>query len=112
MESILIILTVISILIWTIILLVSLKVIKFFNNSGAIAKIDFTTNKISAVNIGGEYYIKVFSLVNPKLRRILNKHNFGAGDAISISLVCVPKLKMGIVYNIKHITNGAQNLTA
>ena len=34
------------------------------------------------------------------------------GDAISISLVCVPKLKMGIVYNIKHITNGAQNLTA
>ena len=112
MESILIILTVIATLIWIIILLSWLKVIEFFNNSGAIAKIDFTTNKISAVNISGKYYIKVFSLVNPKLRRIINTHNFGTGDIISISLVYVPELKIGIVYNIKHITNEVQGLTA
>ncbi len=112
MESILIILTVIATLIWIIVLLSWLKVIEFFNDSGAIAEIDFTTKKISAVNIGGKYYIKVFSLVNPKLRKIINTHNFGYGDAISISLVCVPKLKIGIVYNLKHITNEAQGLTA
>ena len=63
------------------------------------------------MNIGGKYYIKVFSLVNPKLRKIINTHNFGYGDAISISLICIPKLKIGIVYNIKHIPNKMQDLT-
>ena len=110
MESILIILIVIVTLIWIIVLLSWLKVIEFFNNSGAIAKIDFTTNKISAVNIGGKYYIKVLSLVNAKLRRIINTHNFGYGDAINISLACVPKLKIGIVYNLKHIPNGIKKI--
>ena len=110
MESILIILTVIATLIWIIILLSWLKVIEFFNDSGILNEIDFTTKKISAVNIGGNY-IKVFSLVNAKLRRIINTHNFGAGDAISISLVYVPELKIGIVYNIKHIQNEVQGLT-
>ena len=111
MELILIILTVIATLIWIIVLLSWLKVIEFFNDSGILNEIDFTTKKISVVNIDGKY-IKVFSLVNPKLRKIINTHNFGTGDIISISLVYVPELKIGIVYNIKHITNEVQGLTA
>lgn len=109
MELILIILTVISILIWIIVLLSWLKVIEFFSISGDIAKIDLTTDKILSVKIDGKY-IKVFSLVNPKLRRIINTHNFGYGDDISISLACVPKLKIGIVYNLKHIPNGIKKI--
>ena len=106
MKAILIISTVMAALIWTIALLTSLGVIEFFNNRGTLAEIDFTIDKISAVNIDGKYYIKVFSLVNPKLRRIIHTHSFGAGDIMGISLVYIPKLKIGIVYNIKHIPNG------
>jgi hypothetical protein len=102
MKTILIILTVITILIWIIILLISLKIIEIFTNNGILDEIDFTTKKISAVNIGGNY-IKVFSLVNTKLRKIINTHNFGAGDIISISLIYIPLLNIGIVYQIRHI---------
>lgn len=98
METVLIILTLIVLIT---LLLVSLEVIKVFNNQGTLGEIDFTMNKISFVNINGEL-IKVFSLSNKKLRRIINTHFFGAGDIMYISMVYIPKLKIGVVYNIKH----------
>lgn len=104
MKTILIILTVIAILIWIIILLISLKIIEIFTNSGTLTKMDFATNKISFINIDDKHHIKIiFSLVNTKLNKIINMHNFGSNDIIKISLIYIPLLNIGIVYQIHHI---------
>lgn len=90
------------IVIWLFIVSLEFGLIRCRRCSGRIAEINFTAEKISAVNIDGEY-LNVLSLANWKLRKIIKTHTFGAGDIISISFIYIPKLKIGLVYNVKHI---------
>ena len=92
----------ILIVIWLFIVSLEFGLIRCRRLSGRIAEINFTAEKISAINIDGEY-LNVLSLANRKLRKIIKTHTFGAGDIISISFIHIPKLKIGLVYNVKHI---------
>ena len=92
----------ILITIWLFVIGAELGSIRFRHYSGRLAEIDFTAEKISAVNIDGEY-ISVLSLVNRKLREIIKTHTFGAGDIMNISLIYIPKLKIGLVHDIEHV---------
>ena len=91
----------ILIAIWLFLIGVELDLICIRRYSCRLAEINFTAEKISAVNISDEY-VNVLSLANRKLRKIIKTHTFGAGDIMGISLIYIPKLKIGLVHDVKH----------